>query len=53
MTELQAILADALPTTVFVYGSAMCLLASALAALWLELRGEPTDTSIRPAFRRA
>jgi hypothetical protein len=49
MTDLQEILADALPTTVFVYASAACLALCAVAALWLQARGERTGMSIRHA----
>jgi len=53
MTELNEIFADALPTAVFVYASAACLIVSLLAALWIDSRGEWTRTSTRASIRHA
>ena len=53
MTELQEIFADALPTAVFVYASAACLMVSVIAALWVDSRGERPQTSTRAAIRHA
>jgi hypothetical protein len=53
MTELQDIFAEAAATTVFLYGSAVCLLVSALAALWLTHRGERAEHWTRAAIGRA
>ncbi|MEA2905915.1 MAG: hypothetical protein QOG83_910 [Alphaproteobacteria bacterium] len=44
LIELQDIFADRLPITVFLYGSTICVLVSALAALWLcRPVGQKTD----------
>jgi len=53
MTELHELFADALPTTVFVYASAACLMVSILAALWINSRGEQSRTLTRAALRHA
>jgi hypothetical protein len=53
MTELHEIFADALPTAVFVYASAGCLMVCVLAALWIDGRGEQPRMSTRTSIRHA
>jgi len=49
MFELNEILADGLPQTVFIYASGLFMLGSAAVALWL-VRTEPSKSRRRGTF---